>query len=199
MFLENSQLVIEVILMIVLIAGIISSRLIVRRLGVIRESYTALNEMVSTLDSSTEHVTHMFERVRHEVNQGDKRLSVLLERVRNAEEDLMDHHKMAQESTDSMAALLKTVEGRETELKEQLLTARDLLERLEAQQAVLEHAKQAVASVNAPAQIVEDAVGEGEVTSPHFSDSFTQSVPGNLRGPRPYMRGRDAQPKVQLG
>lgn len=198
MFLENSQLVIEVLLMIVLIAGIISSRLIVRRLGVIRESYTALNEMVSTLDSSTEQVTHMFERVRHEVNQGDKRLSVLLERVRNAEEDLMDHHKMAQESTDSMAVLLQKVEGQETELKEHLNAARALLERLEAQQAVLEQAKQAVASVNAPVQSVEDIAGDNEAV-PHFSDSFTQAVPGSLRGPRPYMRGREAQPKVQVG
>lgn len=90
MLLKNSQLIIEILLMIVLIAGIISSRLIVRRLGVIRESYTALNEMVATLDSSTEQVNSMFERVRHEVSQGDRRLSVLLDRARNVEEDLLD-------------------------------------------------------------------------------------------------------------
>lgn len=197
MFLENSQLVIEVLLMIVLIAGIISSRLIVRRLGVIRESYTALNEMVSTLDSSTEQVTHMFERVRHEVNQGDKRLSILLERVRNAEEDLMDHHKMAQESTDSLTALLEKLESQETGLKEQIVAARDILEKLEKQQRLSEQVK----TVSTPTdnEAIEGNAGKEDGVAPHFSDSLTVPAPGGLRGPRPYMRARESQPQTQLG
>lgn len=184
MLLKNSQLIIEIILMIVLIAGIISSRLIVRRLNVIRESYKALNEMVATLDASTEQMNHMFERVRHEVTQGDKRLSVLLERARNAEEDLMDQQKMTRETADSLASLLERSEKRESGLDNMMESARELMRQLEEQ---LEKQKEALEQARVRTE--EAAVQEAD-TTPHFSDEIAMPVPGRLLSPRPYLRQR---------
>lgn len=181
MLLKNSQLIIEILLMVVLIAGIVSSRLIVRRLGVIRDSYTALNEMVATLDASTEQMNHMFERVRHEVTQGDRRLSVLLERARNAEEDLMDQQKMTQETADSLSGVLERSEKQEAGLNQAVGAAQAMLQQLEMQKKALEQSRAAAGP--APA--------EGD-SAPHFSDEIVMPVPGRLRSPRPYMRQNEA-------
>ncbi len=181
MLLKNSQFIIEILLMVVLIAGIVSSRLIVWRLGVIRDSYTALNEMVATLDASTEQMNHMFERVRHEVTQGDRRLSVLLERARNAEEDLMDQQKMTQETADSLSGVLERSEKQEAGLNQAVESARAMLQQLEMQKKALEQSRAAAGP--APA--------EGD-SAPHFSDEIVMPVPGRLRSPRPYMRQNEA-------
>ncbi|MCX5618060.1 hypothetical protein NQF86_05215 [Bombella sp. TMW 2.2543] len=195
MLLKNSQLIIEILLMIVLIAGIISSRLIVRRLGVIRESYTALNEMVATLDSSTEQVNSMFERVRHEVSQGDRRLSVLLDRARNVEEDLLDQKKMTQETADSLSALLERAEKQEAGMGTAMEAAQALLrqfeEQVEKQQELLEQARHAVT------ESVESAAGVKDGQAPHFSDQIAVPVPGRLRGPRPYLRQKDGEDQAR--
>lgn len=184
MLLKNSQLIIEIILMVVLIAGIISSRLIVRRLNVIRESYKALNEMVATLDASTEQMNHMFERVRHEVTQGDRRLSVLLERARNAEEDLTDQQKMTRETADSLAGLLERSERQEAGLGSTMESAKELMRQLEE-----EIVKQKEAFEQAKARVEEAAVQETGA-GPHFSDEIAMPVPGRLLSPRPYLRQR---------
>ncbi|MBA5725910.1 hypothetical protein [Bombella favorum] len=184
MLLNNSQLIIEILLMVVLIAGIISSRLIVRRLGVIRDSYTALNEMVATLDASTEQMNHMFERVRHEVTQGDRRLSVLLERARNVEEDLIDQQKMTKETAESLSGVLAHSEKQESDLNGAVEAAKAMLhqleEQLEKQQKALEQTK-VVESV----QLEEESV-------PHFSDQIVVPAPGRLRSPRPYLRKNES-------
>lgn len=185
MLLKNSQFIIEILLMVVLIAGIVSSRLIVWRLGVIRDSYTALNEMVATLDASTEQMNHMFERVRHEVTQGDRRLSVLLERARNAEEDLMDQQKMTQETADSLSGVLERSEKQEAGLNQAVESAQAMLQQLEEQ---LEMQKKALEQSRAAAG---PAPAEGD-SAPHFSDEIVMPVPGRLRSPRPYMRQNEA-------
>lgn len=107
MLLQNSQLIIQITLIIVIITGIISSQLIVRRLKVIRETYASLNEMVGALDSSIEQADKIFDTLRREVSKGDKRLSALLDHARNMEEDLADQYKMVQESTASLEEIMQ--------------------------------------------------------------------------------------------
>ncbi|QHI96512.1 hypothetical protein GT348_09140 (plasmid) [Aristophania vespae] len=120
MLLGNLQIIIELALILVIIAGIISSRSIVKRLSVIKETYNALNQMVANLDSSTEHAGRLFEAMQQESAKGGKKLSALVEYARNATEDLQDLQKMASEVSAELerdvaeadkhkAALLETI------------------------------------------------------------------------------------------
>ncbi|GBQ05898.1 hypothetical protein [Saccharibacter floricola] len=132
MLLENSQTIIEVILTLVIVAGIISSRRIVKRLGVIRETYAALNEMVANLDTSTEHVGRLFDAMKMEANKGGKRLNTLVEHARNAGEDLTDLQKMVSEVSAQLEQDVTKADKRQAALEEAILKAQraaDLLEK----------------------------------------------------------------------
>lgn len=136
MLLENSQTIIEVILILVIVAGIISSRLIVKRLGVIRETYAALNDMVANLDTSTDHVGRVFDAMKHEANKGGKRLNTLVEHARNAGEDLTDLQKMAREVMAELEQDVAKAEAKEAALVAAIRQAEKALQLVEEQAAV---------------------------------------------------------------
>ena len=142
MLLQNSQLIIQIVLIIVIITGIISSRLIVKRLKVIRESYASLNEMVGALDSSIEQADKIFDTLRREVSKGDKRLSALLDDARNMEEDLSDQYKMAQEASASWEGVFQKEQEREKSLSRAANAAQDIIEALQKRMDMAERTTQ---------------------------------------------------------
>ena len=111
-------------------------------------------------------------------------MSVLLERARNVEEDLIDQQKMTKETAESLSGVLAHSEKQESDLNGVVEAAKAMLhqleEQLEKQQKALEQTK-----------VVESAQLEEE-SAPHFSDQIVVPVPGRLRSPRPYLRKNES-------
>ncbi|MDF7673481.1 hypothetical protein PT277_10165 [Acetobacteraceae bacterium ESL0709] len=132
MFLDNLQIIVEVLLILVIITGIFSSRSVAKRLSVIRETYNALTKMVANLDSSTEHAGRLFEAMQQESSKGGKKLSALVEYARNATEDLQDLQKMAAEASAGLERDIKNADETKVYLLEAIKQAQKNLEALEA-------------------------------------------------------------------
>lgn len=189
MLLENSQTIIEVILTLVIVVGIISSRRIVKRLGVIRETYTALNEMVANLDSSTDHVGRLFDAMKLEANKGGKRLNTLIEHARNAGEDLTDLQKMVSEVSAQLEQDVAKADQREAALEEAIRRAQraaDLLEKRLASYRDIPSAETLKAQYEQKMKEVEEAMQKAFMPmSPHIgSDSLTVSFHPEIFGPK---------------
>lgn len=131
MILDNLQIIIEVVLVLVIIIGIISSRSIAKRLSVVRETYNALTQMVANLDSSTEHAGRLFEAMQLESSKGGKKLGALVEYARNATEDLQDLQKMAVEVSAGLERDVKNADDTKEALLEVIKQAQRSLETLE--------------------------------------------------------------------
>lgn len=175
MLLENSQIIIEVVLILVIVAGIISSRLIVKRLGVIRETYAALNEMVTNLDTSTDHVGRVFDAMKHEANKGGKRLNALVEHARNAGDDLTDMQKMAREVTAALEKDVLKAEAKKDSLAEVIRESQKMLEALESRITFY----QDIPSPEALKKHYDEALQEAEKRAKAaFASSFPQAVSG---------------------
>lgn len=130
-YFDEIKIGVEVILILVIIAGFIHSRMLVKRISVLKGLFQEFRKMENELDAAVQKALDSFESIQHKMIAGEKRMNFLIESAKNVEEDIELQKNEVADTEASLSKVLKQASNQERSIKEQIRYGKGFLKRMD--------------------------------------------------------------------
>lgn len=133
-YFDDIKVGVEVVLVLVIIVGFIHTRMLVKRMGVLKKLFNDFKAMEGELDLAVQKALNAFETIQQKMITGEKRMNTLVETAKNIQDDIEAQKADIENVEASLSEVLKQANVMEKALIEQFRNAKEVLKTLETTQ-----------------------------------------------------------------